>query len=72
MLSGKNIQNYREVKKIIQQYSGKELVEAAENLCFMRKAVKKIVKIGVYYPRLYNGGTERVISLLMDIWVEMG
>lgn len=72
MLSEESIKNYEEVKKIIQQYSGRELIEAAENLCFMKKAVKKIVKIGVYYPRLYNGGTERVISLLMDIWAEMG
>lgn len=33
---------------------------------------RKIKTIGVYYHRLYNGGVERLISLLATIWDDMG
>lgn len=32
----------------------------------------KISKIGVFYHRMHNGGVERVISLLIPVWIELG
>lgn len=36
------------------------------------KAGVAVRTIGIYYYRLTNGGVERVISLLIPIWLEMG
>ncbi len=36
------------------------------------KRVKQIKTVGTFYYRLYNGGIERVISLLSPIWQQQG
>lgn len=39
----------------------------------LAKPIQKPIKtIGTYYSRLYNGGVERVLSLIIPLWVEMG
>ena len=39
----------------------------------LAKPIHKPIKtIGTYYFRLHNGGVERVLSLIIPLWVEMG
>lgn len=37
-----------------------------------RVQCREIKTIGTFYYRMYNGGTEKVVSLLASIWVELG
>lgn len=52
-------QNYLELYKVIG--------------CVENKDVQRQIKtIGIYYPKMYNGGTEKVVSLLCPILLEHG
>lgn len=60
--------------KLIYEYNDlSETVAKSFSGLDMFKARKRNAKtIGVYYFRVYNGGIEKVISLLTDIWVKSG
>ena len=44
----------------------------AKSTAFTESGRKPIKTVGMYYYRLYNGGIERVMSLLTKIWMNIG
>ena len=81
---GNDKEKEKYVSDIRKIYSVPALVGAVSkeetNLCLAfakafigkRTQNENIETIGTYYYRMYNGGTERVVSLLVNIWVELG
>lgn len=72
-------------EKLLYEFSGAEIVgELAANynedsaICFdcicseKPKKIKEIKTVGTFYYRIYNGGTEKVVSLLIKLWIDMG
>lgn len=42
-------------------------------LCdFLKVPERKVNTIGTFFPRMYKGGTERVLSILLLTWINMG
>ena len=53
-------------------YNGPKILERIARRNEHRICGKKVQKIGVYYHRIRNGGVEKVISLLISIWIKSG
>ncbi len=56
-----------------ENWSNIDYIESLNSTEWLNQRTKKIVKtVGIYYPRLHNGGTERVTARLANIWAAMG
>lgn len=49
-----------------------ELAEALSGNSFLQVTKKNIQTIGIFYHRIFNGGVERVVSLLIPIFIKEG
>lgn len=55
-----------------QEFSNYEWITKffAEHLQIFPRSNKKIRTIGIYYPRIFNGGVERFLSLIIPIYIQ--
>ena len=62
------------IDSLIQKYwsSPVLLSQKIKGACFLNAKSKKIKTIGIFYHRVYDGGVERVISLQIPQFLEMG
>lgn len=49
-----------------------ELAKMCSGAKLFKPSTRKINTIGIFYPRIYDGGVERVISLQIPIFIELG
>lgn len=60
------------IGRLLDKYSEQELIDLMCNVDRLSFEGRKIKTIGTFYFRFNNGGTEKVISLLIPIWVSLG
>ena len=54
------------------QFSEVKFAQVVKETGLFRRKKDRIKTIGTFYHRVYNGGVEKVISLLSDIWHDKG
>ena len=56
----------------IKNYREEQLADLIKTVDLFKANPKKVKTIGTFYHRMYNGGVEKVISQLSDIWNKEG
>lgn len=60
------------IGRLAEKYTKERLLQWMDKTTFSAEKRSEAKRIGTFYFRLYNGGTEKVLSLLAAIWLELG
>lgn len=60
------------VMEMIEYLTLSQIIQLFKDKNIPRKKVEEGMTIATYYRRMYNGGVEKVLANLMDLWVSMG